>query len=74
MEQVYTTIIRVKGSKYANVIPVKSNKPVSMNLWMDISKALSRLRIGIHIKAGDVICKNILNTGVDIVCTKDLKG
>lgn len=72
LEQVYTTIVRVKGFKSANVISVKSSKPISMDLWMDVSKALSRIRVGPKLKIGDIICKNILNTGVDIICTKEL--
>lgn len=39
---------------------------------MECSKALSRIYVGAPIKAGDVVCKNILNIGVDIICTKTL--
>jgi CxxC motif-containing protein len=31
------------------------------------------LHVGAPIKIGDVVCKNLLNTGVDIICTKNIK-
>ncbi|GAA0734413.1 DUF1667 domain-containing protein [Clostridium oceanicum] len=68
---IFTSLVRVKGGKY-NVVPVKSNKPMEKRLWIDCSKALSRVYVGVPIKIGDVICKNILNTGIDIICTKNI--
>lgn len=69
---VLTTLVRIKGSKL-NVVSVKSNKPINRDLWIECSKALSRLYVGAPVKIGDIVCKNILNTGVDIVCTKNVE-
>jgi len=68
---IFTTLVRVKGSNH-NVVPVKSSKPLDKKLWVECSKALSRVYVGVPIKAGDIICKNILNTGADIICTKNI--
>lgn len=68
---IFTSIVRVKGAS-CNVVPVKSSEPINKNLWIECSKALSRLHIGAPIKVGDVVCKNILNTKVDIVSTKSI--
>jgi CxxC motif-containing protein len=68
---ILTTLVRIKGSKY-NVVPVKSSKPIDKKLWIECSKALSRIYVGAPINIGDIVCKNILNTGVDIVCTKNI--
>ncbi|BAH05063.1 DUF1667 domain-containing protein [Clostridium kluyveri] len=68
---IFTTIVRIKGSNY-NVVPVKSSRPLNKNLWVECSKVLSRIHVGAPIKMGDIICKNILNTGVDIICTKSI--
>lgn len=68
---IFTTLVRIKGSCY-NVVPVKSSNPLDKELWVECSKALSRIYVGAPIKIGDIICKNILNTGVDIVCTKNI--
>jgi CxxC motif-containing protein len=68
---ILTTIVRIKGSNH-NVVPVKSTKPIDKKLWIECSKALSRIYVGAPIKIGDMVCKNILNTGVDIICTKNV--
>lgn len=68
---ILTTLVRIKGAEF-NVVSVKSTHPIDKNLWVECSKALSRLYVGAPIKIGDIICKNILNTGVDIICTKNI--
>lgn len=70
-EDVFTSLVRIKGSKY-NVVPVKSSKPIKKDLWIECSKALSRLYVGSPIKQNDIVCSNILNTGVDIICIKSI--
>lgn len=69
--KIFTSIVRIKGSKY-RVVPVKSSKPIEKNLLIECSKALSRIHVGAPLKIGDVICRNILNTGVDIICAKNI--
>ena len=72
-EAILTTLVRIKGSNVFNVVPVKSSKPINKSLWIECSKALSRIHVGPPLKIGDVVCKNILNTGVDIICTKNIE-
>lgn len=68
---ILTTLVRVKSSKVVRVVPVKSTAPIDKKLWLECSKALSRVYVGVPIRIGDMVCKNILNTGVDIVCTRN---
>lgn len=68
-KRILTTIVRLRGSIY-KVLPVKSTKAVDINMHVECSKALCRLNISIPVNAGDIICRNILNTGADIVSTK----
>lgn len=72
-KDIFTTIVRIKGSDNYNVVPVKSSKPIDKSLWVECSKALSMLHVGAPIKIGDAVCHNLLNTGVDIVCTKNIE-
>ena len=72
-EGILTTLVRLKGSNLCNVVPVKSSKPINKKLWIECSKALSRIHVGPPIKIGDVVCNNILNTRVDIICTKNIE-
>lgn len=69
---VFTSVVRVKGSEKLEVVPVKTSEPIDRELWIECSKALSRLRVGPPLRAGDILCKNILNTGIDIICTRTL--
>lgn len=70
---ILTTLVRIKGSLQHNVVSVKSSDVIDKGLWIECSKALSRIHIGPPINIGDIICKNILNTGVDILSTINIK-
>ncbi|MEG0613963.1 MAG: DUF1667 domain-containing protein [Clostridium sp.] len=69
---ILTTVVRVKGSIENKVVSVRSSEPICKDLWLECSKCLGRIYVGPQTSEGDVICKNILNTGVDIICTKSI--
>lgn len=71
-KEIFTSVVRVKGSEKYKVIPVKSSAEVEKSKWIQLSKVISRLYVSVPIKKGSIICKNILNTGLDIICTKDI--
>lgn len=71
-EDIFTSVIRIRGSRKYNVVPVKSSKPINKNIWLDMSKVLSRIYVSLPIEKGELICKNIMNTGIDIISTKTL--
>lgn len=69
---IFTSVVRVKGNTKYKVVPVKSTAPVSKDLWIEFSKVIGRIYVSIPINIGDIICKNIMNTGIDIVCTRKI--
>ena len=69
-KDIFTSLVRLKSDPNYKVISVKSNRPIEKYLWREFSKVLSRIYVSTPINIGDIICKNIMNTGVDIVCTK----
>lgn len=71
-KEIFTSVVRVKGSERYKVIPVKSSAEVEKSKWIQLSKVISRLYVSVPIKKGSIICKNILNTGLDIICTRDI--
>ena len=71
-KEIFTSLVRVKGSERYKVIPVKSSAEVEKSKWIQLSKVISRLYVSVPIKKGSIICKNILNTGLDIICTRDI--
>ena len=73
MDEVFTSLVRVKGDENHKVISVKSNKQVNRSLFTEISKVLGRIYVSSPVNIGDVICRNILNTGVDIVSTRKIE-
>ena len=70
---IFTSVVRVKGHNKYKVVPVKSSEEVDKSLWIEISKVLSRIYVSVPIKLGSIICKNVLNTGIDIVCSRDIR-
>ncbi|AYE34341.1 DUF1667 domain-containing protein [Clostridium septicum] len=72
-KDVFTSIVRVKGSDKYKVVSVKSSEEVDKKLWVELSKVLGRIYVNIPINSGDIICKNILNTGINIICTRTLE-
>jgi CxxC motif-containing protein len=73
MEEIFTSLVRIKGDRKHRVVSVKSSKEIDRSLFIEFSKVLGRIYVSIPIKIGDIICKNILNTGVDIICTKNIE-
>lgn len=71
-KDIFTSVVRVKGSSKHDVMPIKSSAPIDKELWIECSKALSRVHVGPPMYIGDIVCKNILNTGIDIICTKNI--
>jgi len=73
-KDVFTSLVRIKGDQNYKVVSVKSSQSIEKYLWKELSKVLSRIYVSTPINVGDIICKNIMNTGVDIVCTKGVEA
>lgn len=56
-----------------NVISVKTNKEIDKKLIMDLMKELNKITIKEKLSIGSIVIKNVLNTDVDIITTKDMK-
>jgi len=72
-ERDFFTTIRVRGGKIP-VLSVRSTGPVAKNMLMAIASELANVTVVAPVKLGDVVVKNILNLGIDIVATKDVEG
>ncbi|WP_294349383.1 DUF1667 domain-containing protein [uncultured Clostridium sp.] len=73
MKEVFTSLVRIKGDTKNKVVPVKSSEEVDRSLFLEFSKVIGRIYVSTPINIGDTICKNILNTGVDIICTRKIE-
>ena len=72
-KDVFTSLVRIKGNPNRKVVSVKSTDTIEKELWIESSKVLSRIYISTPVYIGDIICKNIMNTGIEIICTKNIE-
>lgn len=72
-KRMITSTVRLKGA-YLNMLPVKTSASVPKDLVFEIMNILSTIKIAAPVKVGDIIVKNILDTGVDIVSTKTISN
>jgi CxxC motif-containing protein len=63
--------VRIKGAKIP-LLPVRATGPVPKEKLMKCSSALTKIEVAAPVKLGDVIVKNILDLGVDVIATRNL--
>ncbi len=64
-----TTTAPIEGG---GVVPVKTDKPIPKELLFECMAQVNAVRVNPQAKLGDVVIENILNTGANIVTTKNL--
>ena len=65
-----TSTIKLENGE---MIPVKTDKPIPKDLIFKCMEEINKKTIKKHIKIGQVIIENILNTGSNIVATRSSK-
>ena len=64
-----TTTVRIEGG---GVLPVKTDKAIPKELMFDLMKEVNTITVPRSVRIGDVIVKNILNTGADLIATANI--
>ena len=67
----FFTTVRIEGAM-TPVLPVRATQPVPKDKILGCVSELADITVDAPVKAGDVIAKNLLGLGVDIVATRDL--
>jgi len=70
--RVVTSSVLVIGGQ-SEILSVKTEKDIPKNLIYDCVGALKDVVVEAPVHIGDVILKNILNTGVNIIATKNIE-
>ncbi|MFL0247294.1 DUF1667 domain-containing protein [Candidatus Clostridium stratigraminis] len=70
--RIVTTTVLVENGQ-DSVVSVKTENDIPKDKIFDCIKALKDIKVKAPINIGDVIVPNILNTGVNIVATKNVK-
>ncbi|HBR30160.1 MAG TPA: NAD(FAD)-dependent dehydrogenase [Firmicutes bacterium] len=66
-----TTTVSIKNAMYA-LISVRTSKPIPKDKIGECVRHLRRIEVEAPVTAGEVIVKDILQTGADIIATKSL--
>jgi CxxC motif-containing protein len=70
-ERTLTTTVKVKHG-YLPLVSVRTDKPIPKSRILDAMNLLAKVEVEAPIKIGESIIQNILNTGVNIVATKNI--
>jgi CxxC motif-containing protein len=69
--RVITTTVKVEGALHP-VLPVKTKAPIPKALNFKCIEELNKITLKAPVKMGDLVVENILNTGVDVIATRNL--
>lgn len=71
-KRILTTSILVRNGNIP-LVSVKTNKPIPKDKIFKILKIIKNTSVNAPIEIGEIIIKNILDTGSDIIATKTIK-
>ncbi|MEL3907050.1 MAG: DUF1667 domain-containing protein [Treponema sp.] len=54
------------------VLPVKTAQPIPKGMIFQVMKEINKKKMTAPVQVGDVVIHNVLNTGVDIVATRNM--
>jgi len=69
--RIVTSTIIIDGGLY-NRLPVKTNGEIPKKIIFDVMKELDSIRVTSPVKMGDIIIKNVCNTGINIVASRSM--
>lgn len=69
--RVLTSTVKLAGGVLP-VAPVKSSKPLPKKLLFDCMKVINGYTAAAPLKVGDIVIKDILGTGTDIISTSNI--
>lgn len=67
-----TTTVKLK-SGVLPFVPVKTKDPVNKEKIFEVMNVIRKLEIESPVKVGDIVISNIAGTGVDLICTRNIK-
>ncbi|SFR62344.1 DUF1667 domain-containing protein [Anaeromicropila populeti] len=70
--RVLTTTVKIMGGSLHS-LPVKTNQPIPKGLIFEAMKEINKVVVEAPVTVRDVIIKNILGTGADVVASRSMK-
>lgn len=59
-------------NRMMGLLPVKTSKPIPKALIFKVMEVINSTGVNAPIKIGDIVVKNVLDTGVDILACKNI--
>lgn len=69
--RIVTSSVRVEGGQLA-AVSVKTATDIPKGKIFDIARELKEVCVKAPVHIGDVVCKNVAGTGVDVIATKNV--
>ncbi|MCF8001737.1 MAG: DUF1667 domain-containing protein [Halanaerobiales bacterium] len=69
--RILPTTIRVKNGEFP-LVPVKTAEPIPKSLLIKAMDVIAKKEVEAPVKIGDILIKNILDTGVNVVATRNI--
>jgi len=70
-QRMVTTTVAIDNARWPR-LPVRTSIPVPKEKVLDICRTLRTVRVCAPVASGDIIVRNILNTGADVIATRDM--
>ncbi|MDU4935487.1 MAG: DUF1667 domain-containing protein [Peptostreptococcaceae bacterium] len=71
--RVITSTVKLQNS-YLHLLPVKTEDTIPKDMIFEIMEELNKIEVSAPINAGDIIVENILDTGVNVISTKNIEA
>ena len=69
--RILTTTVRIQGSRWP-VVPVRTDRAIPKRLFPRVMKQLRRIRLQAPVNLLDVVLRDILHTGANIMATRTM--
>lgn len=72
MEMILTTTVKIE-SETSCLLPVKTDKPISRDKLKKAMKRVSKVQMKAPISVGDIVIKNFMEKGTNLISTKSVE-
>jgi CxxC motif-containing protein len=70
--RIFTTTVFIQGSTH-RMLPVRSNGEIPKDMVLSCIRTLASCAVSAPVRCGDVVVRNILDTGVDIIASRSME-
>lgn len=72
-KRILPTSVKVEGGEYP-LVSVKTSKPIPKSRIFDVMEKIKKLKVRAPVKVGDVLLRNVLGLGADVVATRNVEA